>query len=209
MDLYEYQGKELFRRFGIPVSDGRLALSPEDARQAAQELGGAVVVKAQVHVGGRGKAGGIKLAASPSEAEARAVDILGMDIRGHVVHRLWVEKASEIEREYYLSVTFDRGEKKPLFMLTTEGGVDIEQLAATAPEKLARLHVDPLVGFHPFQARWLCFTAGIREPAEQKQVIAIVGKLYETFVSSRGDALRDQPADRDARRARCARSTRR
>ncbi|MCC6222678.1 MAG: ADP-forming succinate--CoA ligase subunit beta [Thermoleophilia bacterium] len=183
MDLYEYQGKELFRRFGIPVSDGRLALSPEEARQAAQELGGPVVVKAQVHVGGRGKAGGIKLAAGPSEAEARATEILGMDIRGHVVHRLWIEKASDIEREYYLSITFDRGEKKPLFMLTTEGGIDIEHLATTSPEKLARLHVDPLVGFHPFQARWLCFTAGIREPAEQKQVIAIVGKLYEAFAS--------------------------
>jgi succinyl-CoA synthetase beta subunit len=182
VDLYEYQGKELFRRFGIPVSEGRLALSPEEARQAAQELGGQVVVKAQVHVGGRGKAGGIKLAQTPAEAQSHAEAILGMDIRGHTVHRLWLEKASEIAREYYLSVTFDRGEKKPLFMLTTEGGIDIEEVAARTPEKLARLHVDPLPGFQPYQARWLCFTAGIRAPEEQKQVIAIVGKLYETFV---------------------------
>jgi succinyl-CoA synthetase beta subunit len=183
MDLYEYQGKELFARFGIPVSEGRFVTNPEQARQAAQELGCPVVVKAQVHVGGRGKAGGIKLADTATEAEEHAGRILGMDIRGHVVHRLWIERASDIDREYYLSVTFDRGEKKPLFMLTTEGGIDIEEVAAQTPEKLARLHVDPLVGFQPFQARWLCFTAGIRDPAEQKQVIAIVGKLYETFVA--------------------------
>jgi succinyl-CoA synthetase beta subunit len=142
-----------------------------------------VVVKAQVHTGGRGKAGGIKLASTPGEAEARAREILGMDIRGHRVHRLWIERASDIEREYYLSITFDRGEKKPLFMLATEGGVDIEELAARSPERLARLHVDPLVGFRPYQARWLCFTAGIRDPEEQTQVIAIVGRLYETFVA--------------------------
>src|SRR5829696_10310515 len=106
MDLYEYQGKELFRRFGIPVSDGRLAETPEEARSAAEELGGQVVIKAQVLVGGRGKAGGIKLAEGPDEAEARAQEILGLDIRGHIVRKLWIEKASDIEREYYLSVTF-------------------------------------------------------------------------------------------------------
>src|SRR5262245_12541220 len=152
MDLYEYQGKELFARFGIPVSPGRFAASPSEARQAAQELGGEVVVKAQVHVGGRGKAGGIQLAVGPAEAEAHAEKLVGMDIRGHTVHRLWIEKASAIAKEYYLSVTFDRGEKKPLFMLTTEGGIDIEEVAASSPEKLARLHVDPLVGFSPYQA---------------------------------------------------------
>jgi succinyl-CoA synthetase beta subunit len=183
VDLYEYQGKELFARLGIPVSEGRLASSPEEARAAAEELGGPVVVKAQVLTGGRGKAGGIKLAEGPEDAEARAGEILGLDIRGHIVRRLWIEKASEIAKEYYLSVTFDRGEKKPLFMLTTEGGVDIEEVAERRPEALARLHVDPLVGFQPFQARWLCFTAGIREPAEQKQVLAIIGRLYEAFVS--------------------------
>jgi succinyl-CoA synthetase beta subunit len=184
VDLYEYQGKQLFARFGIPVSEGRLATSPEEARAVAEELGGQVVVKAQVLTGGRGKAGGIKLANSPDEAEENASAILGMDIRGHVVRRLWLEKASDIAKEYYLSVTFDRGEKKPLFMLTTQGGVEIEELAERAPEALARLHVDPLVGFQPFQARWLCFTAGVSDPDEQKQVIAIVGHLYEAFVAS-------------------------
>jgi succinyl-CoA synthetase beta subunit len=183
VDLYEYQGKQLFARAGIPVSEGRLATTPEEARAAAEELGGPVVVKAQVLTGGRGKAGGIRLADSPEEAEGHAADILGMDIRGHVVRRLWIEQASDIAKEYYLSVTFDRGEKKPLFMFTTQGGVDIEEVAAESPEALARLHVDPLVGFQPWQARRLCFAAGLEDPGEQKQVIAIVGKLYDAFVT--------------------------
>jgi succinyl-CoA synthetase beta subunit len=185
VDLYEYQGKELFARFGIPVSEGRLATTPEEARAAAEDLGGdQVVVKAQVLTGGRGKAGGIKLAASPEEAEARAAEIIGLDIRGHVVRKVWVEAASDIAKEYYLSITFDRGEKKALFMLTTEGGVDIEEVAARSPDALARLHVDPLVGFQPFQARWLCFAAGVGDPDEQKQVIGLVQKLYEAFVGA-------------------------
>jgi succinyl-CoA synthetase beta subunit len=182
MDLYEYQGKELFARHGIPVSAGRLATSPEEARAAAEELGGPVVVKAQVLTGGRGKAGGIKLAADPDEAEARAREILGLDIRGHVVRRLWIERASDISREYYLSITFDRGEKKPLFMFTTEGGVDIEEVAATKPDALVRLHVDPLEGFQPWQARRLVFDGGVADPNEQKQIAAIVGRLYEAFI---------------------------
>jgi succinyl-CoA synthetase beta subunit len=182
VDLYEYQGKQLFARVGIPVSDGRLATTPAEARAAAEELGGQVVVKAQVLVGGRGKAGGIKLADTPEEAETHAQAILGMDIRGHVVRRLWIERASEIAKEYYLSITFDRGEKKPLLMLTTEGGVDIEEVAEKSPEALARLHVDPLEGFQPWQARWLVFTAGIADPGEQKQVMAIVEKLFRAFV---------------------------
>jgi succinyl-CoA synthetase beta subunit len=184
MDLYEYQGKQLFARFGIPVSEGKLATSPEEARAAAEELGGQVVVKAQVLVGGRGKAGGIQLADGPEEAEARAGEILGMDIRGHVVRSVWIEKASDIEREYYLSVTFDRGEKKPLFMFTTQGGVDIEEVAEKSPDALARLHIDPLVGFEPFQARWLIYTAGLENPDEQKQVLSIVGKLYDAFIGA-------------------------
>ena len=184
MDLYEYQGKELFKRFGIPVSDGRLAASPAEALDAARELGGPVVVKAQVLTGGRGKAGGIKLAATPQEAQERAREILGLDIRGHVVRRLWIERASEIAREYYLSITFDRGAKMPLFLFTTQGGVDIEEVAATSPDALVRLHVDPLEGFHPWQARRLVYGAGVVDPGEQKQIAAIVGKLYAAFVGS-------------------------
>jgi succinyl-CoA synthetase beta subunit len=184
MDLYEYQGKQLFARFGIPVSEGKLATTPEEARAAAEELGGQVVVKAQVLTGGRGKAGGIKLADSPEEAAQRAEEILGLDIRGHVVAKVWVEQASDIAKEYYLSVTFDRGEKKPLLMFTTEGGVDIEEVAERSPDALARLHVDALVGFQPFQARWLCFTAGVVDPDEQRQVIGLVGRLYNAFVGA-------------------------
>ena len=184
MDLYEYQGKQLFALYGIPVSDGRFVTSPEEARAAAEEIGGEVVVKAQVLTGGRGKAGGIKLAASPAEAEARAREILGLDIRGHVVSKLWIESASEIAKEYYLSITFDRGAKKPLFMFTTQGGVDIEEVAATSPDALVRLHVDPLEGFQPYQARRLVYGAGVEDPGEQKQIAAIVGKLYEAFVGT-------------------------
>jgi succinyl-CoA synthetase beta subunit len=184
MDLYEYQGKELFRRFGIPVSEGRLALTAEEARTAAQELDGQVVVKAQVLTGGRGKAGGIKLADGPDEAEAHAGAILGMDINGHVVRKLWVEAASEISKEYYLSLTFDRGEKKALFMFTKEGGIDIEEVAAERPEALARLHVDPLEGFQPYQARRLIYGAGIEDEDEQKQIARIAEQLYAAFVGA-------------------------
>ena len=182
MDLYEYQGKELFRRFGIPVSEGRLATTPAEARAAAEELGGQVVVKAQVLTGGRGKAGGVKLADDPDDAERKAGEILGLDINGHVVRKLWIERASEIAKEYYLSVTFDRSEKRPLFLLTTEGGIEIEQVAAESPDALARLDVDPLEGFQPYQARRLVFGAGIDEPGEQKQIVDIIGRLYACFV---------------------------
>jgi succinyl-CoA synthetase beta subunit len=182
MDLLEYQGKELFRRFGIPVSEGRLATTAAAAGSAAEELGGPVVVKAQVLTGGRGKAGGVKLAGDPQDAEQRAKDIIGLDINGHVVEKLWIERASDIAKEYYLSVTFDRGAKKPLFMFTTRGGVEIEQVAEESPEALVRLHVDPLEGFQPWVARRLIYGAGVEDPAEQKQIADIVGKLYRCFV---------------------------
>src|SRR5256886_17478026 len=113
MDLLEYQGKQLFAQFGIPVSEGRVARTPEEAQAAAEAPGGQVVVKAQVLTGGRGKAGGVKLAEGPDDAEQKANEILGLDINGHIVRRLWIERASEIAKEYYLSITFDRGEKKP------------------------------------------------------------------------------------------------
>ncbi len=187
MDLYEYQGKELFQRVGIPVGEGRLATTPGEARQAAEVLGGPVVVKAQVLTGGRGKAGGVKLAQSAHEAEEHAKSILGLDIKGHVVKRLWIARAAEIAKEYYLSLTFDRGAKKPLFMFTTEGGVEIEEVAATSPEALVKLHVDPLEGFHAWQARRLVYGGRVSDQGEQKQIIAIVGKLYEAF--TRFDAM--------------------
>jgi succinyl-CoA synthetase beta subunit len=183
MDLYEYQGKQLFVRFGIPVSDGMLATTVAEARTAAQQIGSPVMVKAQVLVGGRGKAGGIKFAADPDAAEQHAAAILGMDIRGHVVRRLWIERASDIEREYYFSITLDRGAKRPLFMLTTAGGIEIEQVAEETPERLARMHVDPLVGFLPADAGELCAAASI--PADEvEQVSEIMQAAYRAFVET-------------------------
>jgi succinyl-CoA synthetase beta subunit len=173
VDLYEYQGKELFRRFDIPVSEGRLVTSPAEARAAAEELGGPVVVKAQVLTGGRGKAGGVKLAGDPDDAERKAAEILGLDIRGHVVRKLWIERSSEIAQEHYLSVTLDRGEKKPLLMYTKEGGVEIEQVAAEKSEALARVHVDPLVGYRNEVGRELV--------GDDEQTLSIVEKLYRCF----------------------------
>jgi succinyl-CoA synthetase beta subunit len=187
VDLYEYQGKELFRQAGVSVSEGRLATTPEEAREAAEALGSQVVVKAQVLTGGRGKAGGIKLASTPQEAEERAREILGLDIRGHVVRKLWIEKASDIAKEYYLSLTFDRSAKRALYMFTTRGGVDIEEVASETPEALVRLHVDPLEGFRPWQARRLVYAGGVTDPSEQKQVASIVERLYDAFV--RFDAM--------------------
>jgi succinyl-CoA synthetase beta subunit len=184
MDLYEYQGKQLFKQFGIPVSDGRFVTTPQEARTAAEELRGQVVVKAQVLTGGRGKAGGIQLADDPDEAQAKAEQVLGLDIRGHVVEKLWIEKASDIAKEYYLSITFDRGAKKPLFMFTTQGGVEIEEVAANDPGALVRLHVDPLEGFQPWIARRLVYAGGVEDASEQKQIADIVGKLYRCFVES-------------------------
>ena len=181
LDLFEYQGKELFARHGIPVPSGEAAETPAEARAAAERIGGTIVVKAQVQVGGRGKAGGIKLAADADEAEARAGEILGMDIKGHTVHRVWIEEASDIAKEYYASITFDRGEKKPLVMLSAMGGVDIESVADEHPDKLARLHIDPLSGFHPHHARRLCYDADI-DPGAMKGVIDILLKLYEGFI---------------------------
>src|SRR6185312_12994616 len=186
MDLFEYQGKQLFAQFGIPVSEGRVARTPEEARAAAEEIGGQVVVKAQVLTGGRGKAGGVKLAEDPADAEAKARDILGLDINGHVVRTLWIEQASDIAREYYLSITFDRGAKKPLFMFTTQGGVEIEQVAEENPDALVRLHVDVLEGFQPWVARRLVYGGGVEDPSEQKQIAAIVEKLYRAFVDFDG-----------------------
>src|SRR5215210_2254173 len=161
MDLLEYQGKQLFARHGVPVPTGSPASTVEQAVAAADEIGYPCVVKAQVLIGGRGKAGGIKVAADRAEAEAHATAILGLDIRGFTVHELWVEAASEIADEYYASIVFDRSAKAPLLMLSTQGGMDIEEVADRDPGAIARLHVDPLVGFQPFHGRRLTYEAGV------------------------------------------------
>ena len=182
MDLLEYQGKQLFAKHGVPVPDGRPAASVDEAVAAAEELGYPVVVKAQVQIGGRGKAGGIKLANDRAEAEEHAKAILGMDIRGLTVHELYVEKASKIAEEYYAAIVFDRGEKKPMAMLSRMGGMDVEEVAETDPEAMRMLHVDPLIGFQDFHGRRLAFEAGIAEDVI-RPVGAMLGKLYEVFVA--------------------------
>ena len=149
MDLYEYQGKELLREYGLETLPGIVAGTPEEAGRAAETLGGTVAIKAQVLTGGRGKAGGIKVVKSPREAEEAAEQILGMDIRGHTVGRVYVEHGEEIEREFYLSITVDRTKKRPLILFSTEGGVEIEEVAETNPEAIVRRHVDPLLGLLP------------------------------------------------------------
>ena len=146
MDLFEYQGKQYFARFGIAISKGGVADTVEEAVAQADNAGYPVVVKAQVKVGGRGKAGGVKLAADAEEVRHHAANILGLDIKGHVVKRLWIEHASDIEREYYASFTLDRSAKKHLGMLSAEGGVEIEEVAATNPDAIALLHVNPIDG---------------------------------------------------------------
>jgi succinyl-CoA synthetase beta subunit len=181
LDLFEYQGKELLRKFEVPVPEGRVATTADEAAQAAERLGGRVVVKAQVQIGGRGKAGGIKLAESPEETRAVAEQILGMDIKGHVVKRVLVERAGDIKSEYYCSFLLDRSERKFLGMMSAQGGVDIEEVAATDPDAIARVHVDPLLGISDFHARELVYGARIDAEA-RKEAIAMIPKLYRAFV---------------------------
>ncbi len=182
MDLLEYQGKSLLGNHGVSIPRGQVADTPEAAGAAAEAIGGRVVVKAQVQIGGRGKAGGIKLAESPDEAAEHAGRILGMDIRGHVVRSVWIEEASAIKREYYASVTFDRAARRPLVMLSAVGGMDIEEVATSSPGALVRRHIDPLIGFQAHDARWLTYRAKIDEEAI-KGVVSVLGTLYEAFVS--------------------------
>jgi succinyl-CoA synthetase beta subunit len=192
MDLLEYQGKQLFARRGVPVPRGAPATTVEEAVAAADELGYPCVVKAQVLIGGRGKAGGIKLANDRREAEEHARAILGMDIRGFTVHEVWVEQASDIAAEYYASIVFDRAAKKPLVMLSTEGGMDIEEVAARDPQAIARLHVDPLLGFQDFHARRLAFDAGV-DADVIRPIGALLAKLYDAFVGEEATLVEVNP----------------
>jgi succinyl-CoA synthetase beta subunit len=168
------------------------ATTVEEAVAAADELGYPCVVKAQVLIGGRGKAGGIKLANDRKEAEEHARAILGMDIRGFTVHRLWVEQASDIAAEYYASIVFDRAAKRPLVMLSTQGGMDIEEVADRAPEAIARLHVDPLLGFQDFHARRLAFEAGV-DADVIRPIGALLTKLYDAFVGEEATLVEVNP----------------
>ncbi len=192
MDLFEYQGKQFFARFGIPVSPGEAVETVEDAVAAADRLGYPVVVKAQVQVGGRGKAGGIKLAANTDEAREHATNILGMDIKGHTVRVVWIEKASDIAQEYYASFTLDRGAKLHLGMLSAQGGVEIEQVAETDPDAIARIHVNPVDGLTEAQAReWVA--AAKLDPAATEGAVDILVKLYRAYTEGDADLVEINP----------------
>ena len=182
MDLLEYKGKQVLKRYHVPLSAGAPAATVDEAVAAAEQIGYPVVVKAQVKIGGRGKAGGIKLAGDADAVREHAGAILEMDIRGHTVHELWIEEATDIASEYYAAIIFDRSAKAPLVMLSTQGGMDIEQVAAERPEALAKLHVDPLEGFQAYQARRLIYGAGIEDEGEQKQIATLAERLYAAFV---------------------------
>jgi succinyl-CoA synthetase beta subunit len=192
MDLLEYQGKQLFARHGVPVPTGRPASTVEEAVAAADEIGYPCVVKAQVQIGGRGKAGGIKVAKDRDEARQHADAILGMDIRGLTVHEVWIEGASEIASEYYASVVFDRSAKAPLIMLSTKGGMDIEAVADEDPEAIARLHVDPLLGYQDFHGRRLAFEAGV-DADVVRPVAAMLARLYEVFLEEEATLVEVNP----------------
>jgi succinyl-CoA synthetase beta subunit len=192
MDLLEYKGKRVLARYDVPLFRGKEASTVDDAVAAADEIGYPVVVKAQVKIGGRGKAGGIKIADNTDEAREYATNILGMDIRGHVVGELWLQEATDIDNEYYAAVVFDRSAKAPLVMLSTQGGMDIEQVAAEHPEALAMLHVDPLVGFQPYHARRLTFEAGV-DADVVRPVGDLLAKLYEVFTKEEATLIEINP----------------
>ena len=181
MDLLEYQGKQLLAGHGVPVPSGRPAATVEEAVAAADEIGYPCVVKAQVQIGGRGKLGGIKVAESREAVREHASAILGMDIRGLRVHEVWIEAASQIEAEYYVSIVFDRSARAPLVMFSTKGGMDIEQVAEEDPGAIASLHVDPLLGFQDFHGRRLAFEAGV-DGDLVRPLTGLLAKLYDAFV---------------------------
>ena len=192
MDLLEYKGKHVLARYGVALFPGKEASTVDEAVAAADEVGYPIVVKAQVKIGGRGKAGGIKIAENADEVREHATNILGMDIRGHTVHELWLQLATDIASEYYAAIVFDRSAKAPLVMLSTQGGMEIEQVAAEHPEALATLHVDPLVGFQAYQARRLCFEAGV-EADVVRQVGDMLATLYEMFVKEEATLVEINP----------------
>jgi len=192
LDLFEYQGKQLFAKYDIPVSTGEVARTADEAVAAADRVGYPVVVKAQVQVGGRGKAGGIKLAANPDECRTHASNILGMDIKGHTVEIVWIERASDIKSEYYASFTLDRAAKLHLGMLSAEGGVDIEQVAAETPDAISRIHVDPVDGLDEAKCREWVVAANLDAEAVDGAVDLLL-KLWRCYVDADADLAEVNP----------------
>ena len=190
MKIHEYQAKEVLKSFGVPVPNGAVARTPEEAESIAKDLGGAVVVKAQIHAGGRGKGGGIKLAADPAEAREAASEIIGMQLvtpqtgsEGQKVKSVWVENATDIDRELYLGIVLDRAQSRLVVMASRAGGMDIEEVAATTPEKILKEVVHPGVGLQPFQARHLALGLGL-EGDQLKQGVAFITALYKAYIET-------------------------
>ena len=192
MDLFEYQGKQFFSEYGMPTSPGQIAFTVEEAVKAAEELGTPVMVKAQVHTGGRGKAGGVKFAATLEDVREHATNILGLDIKGHIVGRVWIEKASDIAEEYYASFTLDRSAKKHLGMLSKEGGVEIETVAEENPDAIAKIWVDPVDGLTENECKEWVTAAALPDQAFDGAV-AILMKLYEAYTSGDADLVEINP----------------
>ena len=200
MKLHEYQAKSLFADAGIPVPDSRLATSVDEALDAVDEIGYPAAIKAQVHVGGRGKAGGIKIATDREEAEQYADEILGMDLKGYTVDQVLVEAGVDFVDELYVGVTMDRGEGKPVLMVSTEGGVNIEEVAESNPDAIAREHVDPAFGLHPYQARKVVYEAGV-DADVALDVASILSTLYDLYEENDASEIEVNPVmitgDRD------------
>jgi succinyl-CoA synthetase beta subunit len=192
VDLFEYQGKQLFAKYGIAVSPGEAARTVDEAVAAADRIGYPVVVKAQVHVGGRGKAGGIKLADSAAECRTHAEAILGMHIKGHVVELVWIEQASDIAREFYASFTLDRSAKTHLGMLSSQGGVEIEEVAATNPDAIARIHVDPVAGLTATQCEEWVSAAGL-DPDARAGASELLQQLWHCYEDADADLVEVNP----------------
>ncbi len=192
MKLHEYQSKQIFAKYGVPIPKGRVATTAAEARQIAEELGGRVVVKAQVLVGGRGKAGGIKLANSPEEAEELATQILSMELKGLPVRKVLVDEAANIASEIYLGITNDRAARKPVMMASSEGGVEIEEVARKTPEKIIKIHIDPLLGLRDYQTRDLAL--GIDLPKEYwRDFSKVCFGLWEAYKNSDGTLAEINP----------------
>lgn len=185
MNLYEYQAKRLFAEHGVPIPDGDVATTPAEARAVAEKLGGRVVVKSQVHTGGRGKAGGVKLADDPADAEAKAEQILGLDIKGHVTRIVLIDEVAPggIDQEIYLAILIDRAERKPMIMASAEGGMDIEEVAEKTPEKIFKVWVDPQIGIKPFQGTYLATSLGLPKTL-WKQFWTVLSGLYACFIGN-------------------------
>ena len=192
MKLHEYQAKDIFAEAGIPVPESQLAGSVDEVLDAVGEIGYPAAIKAQVHVGGRGKAGGIKIATDEDEAREAAEAILGMDLKGYHVNEVLVEQGVDFVDEYYVGVTMDRSEGEPVAMVSTKGGVDIEQVAEEDPEAIAQEHIDPAFGLHPYQARKVVYDAGV--PAEYaRDVTSILSKLYDLYESNDASDIEVNP----------------